>query len=178
MMSKTILRKILIPLLFTALILFAINIQCTVWYDLFGDLPPIVLWPAIFVYLFTTREWRDRTLWLVVFFILLTSYSVAIPLWVFLSLCTLGALIRFIQKRFAALATSDLVIFSVLSVFTYPIVYATFSSIGAMNFTFNLWSHIFSTLISIPFIPPILFMGKKIDRVLNIEDEGLLFIKL
>ena len=170
-------RKILIPLLFLVLIFFAINIQVTVWFGFFGSFVPPILWPTVFVYLCTNRERKVRGSWLVVFFLALCSYTVALPLYIFLSLIVLAYLIRFTQKRFSAIDTSDLIAFSLISTFLFPLLYALFASLET-EFIFNFWRHAFSTLLTIPFIPIMLYASRKIDRILNVGDGGILLVNV
>lgn len=177
MTNKSFYRKILIPLYFAILILFAINFQTTIWFGFFGSWPAPVLWPTVFVYLCTNRERKIRGGWLVFFFIMICSYTVAFPLAVFLTLMSMAYLIRFTQKRFSAIDTTDLIAFSVISTFLFPLVYAIFASIGS-EFLFQFWSHLVSSILAIPFIPVLLYVSRKIDRVLNLEDEGILLAKI
>lgn len=176
-MNRSFYRKILIPLLFSALILFAINFQVTLWYGLFGSFVAPMLWPTIFVYLCTNRERRIRAGWIGFFFFAVCSYTVALPLYVFLSLVTLAYFIRFTQKRFSAIDTSDLIAFSLISTFIFPLLYALLSSIEH-DFVFYFWRNVFSAVLTFPFIPMMLYASRKIDRVLNIEDEGILLVRV
>jgi hypothetical protein len=178
MFGRSLSRRILIPLLFAALILFTIHLQITIWFGIIGDIPPPVVWPALFVYLYTTRDWRNRLLWLGFFFIIMTSYSVAIPLYIFLSLLSLGIIIRFTQQRFSAIDTTDLIAFSAISTLAFPLLYAIFSSFSVDHFTYSFWEHFLSLIFTLPFIPAVLFVSKKIDRVLNVDNEGLLLIRI
>ncbi len=170
MTNKSTYRKILIPFLFALLILFAINFQTTIWFGFFGSWPAPVLWPTIFVYLCTNRERKIRGAWIAFIFLMICSYSVAYPIAIFLALVGLAFLIRFTQKRFSAIDTSDLIAFSVISTFLFPLLYSTIASIGS-DFLFQFWSHLISTILSIPAIPVILYLCRRIDRILNFEDE-------
>lgn len=176
MTNRSFYRKILIPLLFAALILFAVNFQVTLWYGLFGSFAAPVLWPTVFVYLCTNRERKIRLGWIVFFFIILCSYSVALPLYVFLALFILAYLVRFTQKRFSAIDTSDLIVFSLISTFVFPVLYAMLSYVEH-DFVFHFWQQFFSTIVSFPFIPMMLYASRKIDRVLNMEGEGILLVR-
>lgn len=173
MTNKTFYRKFLIPLLFAVLILFAINFQVTIWFGFFGNLVAPVLWPSVFVYLSTNRDRRKRGAWLVFFFLMICSYTVATPVYVFLSLVLMAYLIRFTQKRFSAIDTTDLIAFSVIATFVFPLLYSVFASLES-EFIFSFWKHVISTILTIPFIPIMLYASRKIDRVLNVEDEGIL----
>ncbi len=176
MTNKTFYRKILIPLLFSVLILFAINFQVTLWYGLFGSFVAPALWPTIFVYLCTNRERKKRGGWIAFFFLVICAYTVALPLYVFLALVVLAYLIRFTQKRFSAIDTTDLIAFSLISTFVFPILYAVLASLET-EFVFNFWRHVFSSLLAFPFIPIMLYASRKIDRVLNVE-EGVLLVRI
>lgn len=169
-------RKILIPLFFALLILFAINFQTTIWFGFFGSWPAPVLWPTVFVYLCTNRERKIRGAWLVFFFLMICSYSVAVPLAIFLSLIGLAYLIRFTQKRFSAIDTTDLIAFSVIATFLFPLLYAIIASVDS-EFEFQFWSNVISTILSIPMIPVMLYLSRRIDRILNLE-EGFLLAKI
>lgn len=173
MTNKSFYRKFLVPLLFATLILFAINFQVTVWFGFLGSFPAPALWPTLFVYLVTNRSERLRYAWTAFVFIMICSYTVAVPLAVFLALLTTSYLVRFTQKRFSAIDTTDLIGFSWIATFVFPLLYAVFASFGS-EFIFNFWNHVISSLLTLPFIPVLLWASRKVDRVLNLEDEGIL----
>lgn len=177
MTNKTFYRKILIPLLFAALILFAINMQITIWYGLFGSIAAPVLWPTVFVYLCTNRERKVRIGWMAFFFWIICAYTVALPLYIFLSLVILAYLIRFTQKRFSAIDTTDLIAFSWIATFVFPLLYSVLASLET-EFVFNFWRHVLATALTFPFIPVMLYASRKIDRVLNVADEGILLVRI
>lgn len=177
MINKNFYRKFLIPFLFMTLIFFTINFQTTLWFGFFGHWTSPVLWPTVFVYLNTQRFDNIRSLWIIFFFFVLSANSTAISFFILPSLIFLSYLIRFIQKRFSAIDTSDLIPFSLFSTFIFPLLYAGLSSL-AQPFVFDLWSHMISLALTFPLVPALLFICRKIDRLLNFEDEGILLAKI
>ena len=173
MINKRIYRNVITPFLFLMLIFFSVNFQNTLWFGFFGNIPNPVLWPSVFVYLMTNRHSKSRYLWSVAFLLILCAHSVALPLNVFLSLTLLAFLIRFTQKRFAAMATTDLMAFSFISTILFPLFYSLFSVIG-YEYIYSLGRHSLNALLTLPFIPIILYLCKKIDRLFHGTDESIL----
>lgn len=173
MINRRLYRNILIPLSFLALLFFTINFQNTLWFGFFGSIPNPVLWPSVFVYLMTNRDSKSRIGWMVVFLIVICSHTVALPLHILLSLVSLAFLIRFTQKRFSAIDTTDLMAFSFISTILFPFLYSIFS-LANYEHTYYLWRHALNALLTIPFIPMVLYVCRKLDRLFHTTDEGIL----
>ena len=168
-------KQLIIFFVFLFLIISAFLIQTTFWFSLFGYFPSPCLWIPLFVYLMMNRNFPINILWFFCFYTLFLSNSVALPLQLFLSLSGTFFLINFIQKRFSTLSIFDLVLFSAGAILVFPILYALCCFFTASQLQFDFLSTIGSLIFSIPLIPGLLVICRKIDTVFNPRsgEEGL-----
>lgn len=154
---------------FLFLLLSAFLFQTTIWFNLLGTFPSPNLWIAIFVYLMFNRQKTSRHFWLITIFFLLLTCTTATPLQTFVALYGTFFIIQFIQSRFSTLSIFDLVLFSSGAVATFPFLYAVAHFFTQSTFHFDWLFHIVSLILSVPLIPGILMICRKIDKLLNPE---------
>jgi hypothetical protein len=152
---------------FLFLLLTAFIFQTTIWFNLLGTFPSPNLWIAVFVYLMLNRQKTSRQLWLITIFLMLLTCTAAVPLQTFVSLYSTFFIIQFIQSRFSTLSIFDLVLFSAGAVIAFPFLYACVNFFASSAFHFDWLYHIGSLVLSLPLIPGILMICRKMDRLLN-----------
>lgn len=160
-------RQIFLFMLFFVLLITALLFQTTLWFDFLGYFPSPNLWIPIFVYLMLNREPKKRLLWFVFIYLLLLTCTVSLPTQLLIALTGTSLIIHFIQSRFSTLSIFDLVVFSSGAIFTLPLLYALIDLMISSRWHYDWIFHIANLLFSIPFIPGVLLICRKIDKTFD-----------
>ena len=123
--------------LFALLIISCFLFETTIWFSWVGPIPSPNLWTPVLVYLIINRESSKRLGWLVTFYLLLLTCTVALPLQTLLALCGTLLIIRFVQTNFSTLSIFDLVLFSAGAMFTFPAIYSGIDFMISSEFHFD-----------------------------------------
>ncbi|MBY0383614.1 hypothetical protein K2X05_00515 [bacterium] len=175
MLQRFIPRTVIVFFCFFVLLISTFLFQTTIWFNWLGSIPAPNLWLPIFVYLMINREKQKRLFWFSVFYFLFLSCSVAQPLQILISISATFAIIDFVQSRFSTLSIFDLVLFSGGSIITFPLLYSVVDFLFSSFFYFDIFFHIGNLALSIPLIPLVLMICRKIDQKFSIYNttDGL-----
>jgi len=165
--SRIVPQQFIVFTIYLVMILTAINFQTTLWFSVFGFFPSPCLWTPIFTYLMMNRGFPKNILWLVVFFLLFLTQSSAVPLTLLWALLALWGCIAFAQQHVSTLGMFDLILFSAGATLLFPLLYFTFSLVGAADASLDWIGMVISTLLSLPLTPAILFICKKLDATID-----------
>jgi hypothetical protein len=160
-------KQLIVFFIFAILIVTAINFQTTVWFSFFGYFPSPCAWAPLFVYLMMNRSFPKNFLWLMFFYLMFLTQTVAVPLTLFFSLLSLWGIIYFFQKRVSTLGLFDFIVFSAGSVVLFPVIYYIYSLAGSGAPDIDLLNIVISLFLSIPIIPMTLAVCKKIDAIFD-----------
>lgn len=165
MPNKQFTKRILSFVFFTFVLLTSTHLQTTIWFSFFGYFPSPCFWIPVFVYLMMNRDFPYNFLWLLYFYLIFLTQTSAVPLTLFFSMMTLWALILFFQKRFSTMSTTDLILVSALSTFLFPGLYFLYSMLALTHPHLDLLMNFLSFIFTLPVIPPVLIILKKLDRL-------------
>lgn len=165
--NKILFKNFLSTLIFVFLAFLTINLQTTVWYEMFGYFPSPNLWLPLMIYLLMYRPFPRNLLWVLFFFFILCTATTAMPFHLLLSLTSLTALVLFTQKRFSLLTMSDFILLTTSSLICFPLIYYFFSLFHSSATPLNIFDHLSTFFITLPLIPPFLLLLQKSDSMLK-----------
>lgn len=165
--NKILIKNVLSGVIFIFLTFLTINLQTTVWFELFGYFPTPNLWLPLMIYLLMYRPFPLNLLWVLFFFFILCTETTAMPFYLLLSLVSLSSLVLFTQKRFSLLTMSDFILLTTSSLICFPLIYYFFSLLHRSSTPLNIFDHLSTFFITLPLIPPLLLVLQKIDSYLK-----------
>jgi hypothetical protein len=154
-------------LFFTFMLLTMTHLQTTIWYSFFGYFPSPCFWVPVFVYLMMNRTFPYNFLWLTYFYLIFLTQTAASATLLLFSILSLWALILFFQKRFSTLSMADFIFVTSISAFLFPGIYFLYSLMVYQHPHLDLLMNFMSFVLTLPVIPPVLIILKKVDSLLK-----------